>query len=383
MNEEDLLEMLRERTANRMKERDLSRINTEMSTGKKVGNMALGLFAGLGDGLAGTTGTATKVLEAYNRDNSKKLDALDDEDGLDSLISLYKVKQAGELQREMQNMREASSVKKEAAVQSRFEASQRGQDRRIGQRIGAQDKMLEKRIDDSERKDIVSGVDSSLNALLKQGFKFADAKATNVSNKRALEKMRTARNATSLKGPLFGAVGNAMAYFNAETPAFAQFNRLVKDTVSVLIKERSGVAASEPEMRRLEATLPKISQRNDTFEAVLQDVIKTADSIISDRKNEYEKVALDAVAKAIPGEGARAEAFEKIQQGQSPVDVLQGLKDTYRKGSGSGTSAAKASPTPKLYAKPGFVNITNGKEVLTIPKADLPSAVKDGFRELK
>jgi|GEM_PF-5183631 len=329
MNEEDLIELLRARTSRKTLDQERSRIGS-MGTEKKVGNILLGVGSGIGDALSGTTGTAKDVLEIYNRDDSKRLKALDGDDGLNSLMNLYKIKQSGDLQRELQNMREAAAGRKEESLDRRFNITQQNQDARVEKTLASRERMGDKKLADAERREVAKGLDSSLNALLKHGYKFADSKASNVSNKRALEKMRSAREGTWFKGPIGGNVGKIMAAFDVESPEFAKFNRLVKDTVSLLIKERSGVAASEPEMRRLEATIPKISQRNDTFEAVLQDVISTADSIIDNRKKEYAKMALDAVSAAIPDLETREKALDALRRGANPVDVLSRVKSQYR-----------------------------------------------------
>lgn len=330
MNEEELLEMLRARSERKMMNRDRERLSSEMTTGKKVGNVLLGIGAGFGDALSGTSGTPDKVLEIYNN-RDKRIKALDDDDGLESLISLYKIKQSADLQREMQKMREDAADKRIESTERRFNIGQQKADERLEKSLGSRERMTEKRMQDDERKDVAKGVDSALNTLLKQGFKFADTKASAASNKRALEKIRKAREGTSLKGPVMGNLGKIMAAVDVEPPDFATFNRLIKDTVSQLIKERSGVAASEPEMRRLEATLPKISQRDDTFEAVLQDVIATVDSIIADRKKAYGQVALDVVSAAIPDAETREKALDAIRRGANPVDVLSRVKSQYRR----------------------------------------------------
>lgn len=333
MEEMDILDILKSRAQQREVMAEKLRVGN-MSTGKMGSNFLLGIGAGFSDALTGNRDTPEKVLAVNNREESARLAALENlgkDDGVSELLNLYRINQSDKLARDLQQMRDQTAMKKDEGVERRFYTGLSAADRKLDKTLDAQARMFEAKSEKEDKKDITKTIDGAMQDLVKRGFKFADSKASTASNKSALEKIRSAREATPFKGPIMGNVGMAMARIGVESPEFATFNRLIKDTVSQLIKERSGVAASEPEMKRLEATLPKITQRNDTFEAVLQDVIQASDEIIEDRKKEYNKVSLDAVASVVPDEETRQKAIDAIERGANPIDVLSRIKSQYRR----------------------------------------------------
>jgi hypothetical protein len=146
MDEENLVEILKERMARKLQERELERVGSTMGPEKQVGNLLLGLGSGFSAGLTGDGNTAKDVLGIYNREDNARIKAIDKDDGIADLMALYKVQQAGKLQKEMQEARDrmagAKMASDEALLNKRLGAS----DAALDKRLKAQQDMLDKRL---------------------------------------------------------------------------------------------------------------------------------------------------------------------------------------------------------------------------------------------
>ncbi len=118
-------------------------------------------------------------------------------------------------------------------------------------------------------------------------------------------------------------------------PRFTEFKATVGAQLADYIKSISGATVGVEERAALLENVPTATDNDETFMAKLQSVKNQLDNKLKTKRSAYEAMG----------------------------------KDTRAFGAGASDS--------------GTVTVTDGKETLTIPRADLADAIKDGFREVK
>lgn len=146
MDENEIYDLLKRRSQLKMRERENARVGESMGPDKQIGNLLLGLGAGFSSALTKDQSTVKDVLGTYNRDDSKRINALDKDDGLADILSLYKVKQTADLQRQLQEMRDRSALTKQGAADASLDKRLGASDAMLDKRLKAQNDMLDKRL---------------------------------------------------------------------------------------------------------------------------------------------------------------------------------------------------------------------------------------------
>lgn len=340
MDENEITDLLKRRYQLKMRERENARVVESMGPDKQIGNLLLGLGAGFSSALTKDQSTVKDVLGTYNRDDSKRINALDNDDGLADILSLYKVQQTADLQRQLQEMRDRSALAKQGAADASLDKRLGASDAMLDKRLGASDDMLDKRI--KAQNDML---DKSLRAKRAAQGKITATQGMVAGYARRLEQaqadMLSLSDSGYERGDRMEAFSKAVRPEAFETQEQKLQEQAERNFINAVLRRESGASISPAEF---DSAAKQYFPRSGDGPEVLAQKQRNRQQVIESFKAEA---------------GRALDQFPKIQ-------------DT--------------SPNPRI-SNAGMTKISNGRETLFLdPKSptyanDLADAKAEGFKE--
>ena len=340
---EGLEDIVLERMRRKQQEKETAKMQSGGGLGRDIGQFLIGGAGGFADALAGTTGTATRALGTYNREDTARLKALEGDEGIGDLITLWKIQEAANLARERDAASIAADSAKEQARDSRLEKTLSEQGDRLDKTLTSQELRAQQALAAAREKDLRQ--EEEKRKAPKEGEKTLDREfAKEYSEWSSTGKPDFDKNVAQLGR----AVTILQSKKDATLGATGKWTALIPD------KLRSGedLAIQQDVEQAAVASLRAALGAQFTEKEGERIMKQSFDPILSEEENIRKILAtIEKLTKIAQAKDKKASFFRENR-------TLQGMD----------------------MESSGKIKVTNGQETLEIDASDLVDAQNDGFR---
>ena len=339
-------DILLERVRRKGEAKEAAQIRDGGGLGKDIGQFLIGGAAGVADALTGTNDKVGRSLGIYNRYDDARLKALEKDDGIADLLTLWKVKEAGNLTRERDATSDAlTREQKEMDRANKLELAERTDDRF--------DRGLESKADLQQ---------SKLAAEIAKYDKIQEAKM-----KAPKEGEKTLDREFAKEYSKWSSTGK---------PDFDKNMKQLTRAIGLLEGKKDDTLGATGKWTK---AVPDWMRSGEDL-AIQQDVEQAAVASL--------RAALGSQFTEKEGERIMKQSFDALLSEEENIRKIQGTLDKLQ--SIADAKQAKSSYFRENRTLQGFdlggsekITVSDGKETLEIDPADLSDAMADGFKVIQ